>query len=198
MAKKKAELKMNYEPESFRGITFENTGFTREARYIIDGMTKADLLALALWCAKHGTKEANEYLTKAHEQQEERRKQSEAERKADRLRNMIPTQEYPKPAAPKDPVNGRVITFDERVVLGSMLCHDGVRANRFNDESFSDSKHKLIFAAIQKLKEKGSVVDLLTTRAELERAGTLAEAGGAAYLAGLVDECGGTKEEEKK
>lgn len=78
----------------------------------------------------------------------------------------------------------------ERAVLGGVL---GDRALLDQAEAvlqprhFADERHRLIYAAMLALGERGSDVDIVTVKAELEAGGHLVAAGGPAYVAGLTD-----------
>jgi hypothetical protein len=77
----------------------------------------------------------------------------------------------------------------ERAVLGAVLL-DNSRVSAFDTarlEDFLLPQHRVIARTILSLLGKGVPVDLLTLNAEMERAGVLEDAGGAAYLAQLVD-----------
>ena len=54
-------------------------------------------------------------------------------------------------------------------------------------EDFGDDRHRTIFAAMAKLSEDGTGLDLVTLKNELAQSGQLARAGGVAYVAGLAD-----------
>jgi replicative DNA helicase len=74
----------------------------------------------------------------------------------------------------------------EQAALGSCLFDgDLARTLPLQAGDFYQEKHGTIWSAMQALAARGESVDLLTLRAELERAGTLAAVGGPAYLATL-------------
>ncbi len=77
----------------------------------------------------------------------------------------------------------------ERVLLGAVLVSPGVinSAGDLRPEHFGNVRHATTWAAVQRLAAAGSELDLVTLKAELERAGELAAAGGALYLAQLLD-----------
>ena len=55
-------------------------------------------------------------------------------------------------------------------------------------ETFYDQRHRLLFDAFTALYEKGTPLDPLTIKAELDRNGTLEGAGGIAYMFDVVKE----------
>jgi hypothetical protein len=78
----------------------------------------------------------------------------------------------------------------ERSVLGSILLDPNAfhRANEILDASdFFLDWHRRIFARMEAMAAANISIDLLTMHEELERAGELEAAGGAAYLSSLVD-----------
>jgi replicative DNA helicase len=78
----------------------------------------------------------------------------------------------------------------ERAVLGSVLIDNlslAVVAPLLKEEDFFLDTHRRIFRAISELAARSSVIDLVTVREELDRDGSLDRAGGAAYLASLID-----------
>jgi replicative DNA helicase len=82
-------------------------------------------------------------------------------------------------------------TEAERQVLGAMLTSapavervlDGAGLTQ---DAYYSGKHQTIHAAIVTVRENGGTVDELTVAAELEKAGTLDQAGGRNYLAELA------------
>ena len=72
---------------------------------------------------------------------------------------------------------GRMIRFGER-------AHEIISAMR--EEQFFSARHQLIFAAVAKMAENGSP-SFPSVAASMERAGTLAHVGGAAYLMDISD-----------
>ncbi|MCL2007738.1 MAG: replicative DNA helicase [Treponema sp.] len=80
--------------------------------------------------------------------------------------------------------------FDaERAIIGAMLIDEnaaaGVRQYLKVDDFYS-GRHKEIFKALSNLFNNGTRPDLLTLSGELEKQGTLKEAGGYDYIAGLT------------
>jgi replicative DNA helicase len=78
----------------------------------------------------------------------------------------------------------------ERAVLGAVLadanCFFRV-ADRLVEDYFQAEENRLIWAAYIRLAKAGVPIDLITASDALERAGTLALAGGRAYLGSLAD-----------
>jgi replicative DNA helicase len=91
-----------------------------------------------------------------------------------------------KQEVPKLPHN-----FDaERAVLGVMMLNSSAVATAFSlvtTEEFFSPQHQGIYRAMQALSAEGREIDLLTVTDQLERQGKLAAAGGAAYVAQLID-----------
>lgn len=78
----------------------------------------------------------------------------------------------------------------ERAALGAVLIAAPPAAEilaEVRGHEFRDPRHRKIAGAIRIAATRGSTVDVETVRAELVQAGQLADAGGIAYLAGLVD-----------
>jgi replicative DNA helicase len=78
----------------------------------------------------------------------------------------------------------------ERSVLGAVLLdnHQYDKAREIlTPASFYSPRHQTIFRALQELIEAGSALDVVTLKEELERSGRLAEVGGPAYLAELLE-----------
>lgn len=78
----------------------------------------------------------------------------------------------------------------ERSVLGAILLDNHtlpVASQYVQAEDFFLDQHRRIFRYIQALGATGSAIDLVTLTEELHRRGELEGAGGAAYLAQLVD-----------
>jgi replicative DNA helicase len=77
----------------------------------------------------------------------------------------------------------------ERSLLGAVLI-DNQQFERAQEilrpTSFYSPRHRAIYRALEELVEAGTALDLVTLRAELERAGQLEEVGGPAYLAALL------------
>ncbi|HEV3123222.1 MAG TPA: replicative DNA helicase [Candidatus Dormibacteraeota bacterium] len=83
---------------------------------------------------------------------------------------------------------GRVLPHDveaEQAVLGSlMLDQNAISAVRdlVEPEDFYVERHAHIYRAARDLADRGEPIDLLTLRAQLERAGALSRAGGVDYV----------------
>ena len=80
----------------------------------------------------------------------------------------------------------------ERAVLGAMLI-DNMAINRavevLGDETaFYHTPHRRVYAAIQKMSERGDPVDQVTLTEELLRRGQLEDVGGAVFIAELASE----------
>jgi replicative DNA helicase len=78
----------------------------------------------------------------------------------------------------------------ERSLLGSLLIEGGLltRVMEFLvPEDFASEAHRLIYESCLGLADRHEGRDLVTVQSELEKTGRLERAGGAAYLAGLVD-----------
>ena len=76
----------------------------------------------------------------------------------------------------------------EKAVLGACIIEQDAFAtvsDFLKPHSFYDSKHQVIFQAIQSLAAANSPVDLLTVTEQLQKSGDLEQAGGAAYVAEL-------------
>jgi replicative DNA helicase len=78
----------------------------------------------------------------------------------------------------------------ERSVLGAILLdnHQFDTAREILTSAlFYSPRNQLIFDVLQQLMERGSALDVLTVKTELERAGLLQQTGGPAYLAELLE-----------
>lgn len=77
----------------------------------------------------------------------------------------------------------------ETAVLGLVLSSGRVPpvAELLKPEDFASEPHRLIYGAIRSLSAAGRSTDLVLVQAELERRGHLSRAGGATYLAALLD-----------
>jgi replicative DNA helicase len=78
----------------------------------------------------------------------------------------------------------------ERTLLGALLIDGGllVRVMEFLEvEDFATDAHRLVYEACIQLADRKEGIDVITVQSELSRHGKLERAGGAAYLAGLVD-----------
>lgn len=79
----------------------------------------------------------------------------------------------------------------ERAVLGAMMLERELPArvmDRLRQTHFYKEGHRKIYAAMETLFKRGDQIDLLLVVTELQRESMLEEIGGAAYLAGIVDE----------
>lgn len=78
----------------------------------------------------------------------------------------------------------------ERSVLGSVLL-DNQQFHQVQEliqhGAFYSTRHQKIFRALESLMERGTPLDLVTVRQELERTGDLVACGGPEYLGALVD-----------
>ena len=78
----------------------------------------------------------------------------------------------------------------ERSALGAILIDGGVLANvraNLRRDHFGVEAHRLIYDAILDVEKSGAVPDLVLVAHQLDKNGTTELAGGAAYLAMLVD-----------
>jgi replicative DNA helicase len=78
----------------------------------------------------------------------------------------------------------------EMAVLGGILLDPGsfeTAAGLISAPDFYPEKHRIIFTGVQRLLAAGSPVDLISLSGLLKSDGNLDKAGGAAYLAELVD-----------
>ena len=76
----------------------------------------------------------------------------------------------------------------EKAVLGACIIEQdafGTVSDFLKPHSFYESKHQVIFQAIQSLAASNSPIDLLTVTQQLQKTGELENAGGAAYVAEL-------------
>ena len=95
---------------------------------------------------------------------------------------------------PETPVSERPLPHNleaEKAVLGAVLIHNpqinlavelGIAS-----QDFYRHAHQQIFDKMVSLSERNEVIDLVTLKEELNRAGNLNEVGGPAYIAALVD-----------
>lgn len=77
----------------------------------------------------------------------------------------------------------------ERALLGALLLKpDAIHdvADLIKSDSFYAEKHRLIFAAMRELSDRGEPIDQLTLTERLQNQGLLERAGGRAYLAELA------------
>lgn len=78
----------------------------------------------------------------------------------------------------------------ERSLLGALLIDGGLLTRVMEHvipDDFAAEPHRLVYEACLALSDRKDAVDLVTVQAELERNARLERAGGAAYLAGLLD-----------
>ncbi len=78
----------------------------------------------------------------------------------------------------------------EKSLLGAVLIDEEVLADiadKVNAKDFYDPRHELVFAAMLRLYEKHTPVDLLTLTEELRKSNDLKSVGGAAYLSELTN-----------
>lgn len=76
-------------------------------------------------------------------------------------------------------------------ILGAILIDENVLtriSDKINADDFYDHRHELIYAAVIRLYERHSPVDLLTLSDELKRKSELEDAGGADYLTNLTNQ----------
>ncbi|HDT14855.1 MAG TPA: replicative DNA helicase, partial [Firmicutes bacterium] len=82
-------------------------------------------------------------------------------------------------------------TEAEQSLIGGILLSSGravdVIASLIEPEDFYDPKHRIIYASMKKLSEKGDAIDALTVVHELNSSGLLDSAGGASYITMLSD-----------
>jgi replicative DNA helicase len=76
------------------------------------------------------------------------------------------------------------IEAEQNLISGILL---GAKPPALSPGDFYRSAHGLIFEAALELEVRREPVDILTVKTELERMGKLQEAGGASYIASLVD-----------
>ena len=94
---------------------------------------------------------------------------------------------------PETPVSERSLPHNleaEKAVLGAVLIHDeqfNIAVELINAQDFYRHAHQQIFDKMVSLRERNEVIDLVTLKEELDRAGNLNEVGGPAYIAALVD-----------
>ena len=107
----------------------------------------------------------------------------------------------PSKASPKPP-QGQTMPHSpeaEAAVLGAVIL-DNQATHRVVElleaDSFYDPKNRQIFAATLELYQANSPVDLVTLEATLRKADTLDKAGGAAYLAALLEKVAGASNVE--
>jgi replicative DNA helicase len=87
-------------------------------------------------------------------------------------------------------VSALVDPESERAILGSILvsnAHITTAEEWLRAEHFGVNAHRRIFSAMSRMSEDGQGIDLVSLRYRLAADGSLAEAGGVEYLAGLLD-----------
>ena len=78
----------------------------------------------------------------------------------------------------------------ERSLLGALLIDGGLLSRVMEflvPDDFATEPHRLVYEAFLTLADRNEARDLITVQSELEKRGKLERAGGASYLAGLVD-----------
>jgi replicative DNA helicase len=78
----------------------------------------------------------------------------------------------------------------ERSLLGALLIDGGLLSRVMEflvPDDFAAEPHRLVYEAFLALADRSEARDLITVQSELEKKGMLERAGGASYLAGLVD-----------
>ncbi|MGH9869429.1 MAG: replicative DNA helicase [Candidatus Polarisedimenticolia bacterium] len=78
----------------------------------------------------------------------------------------------------------------EKSILGSILLENRAlnqAQELLREDDFYREGHRRIYRAMSTLRERSAVIDLVTLKNELTRSGDLDGAGGAAYVASLVD-----------
>jgi replicative DNA helicase len=78
----------------------------------------------------------------------------------------------------------------EKSVLGAILIHNDAfnhAAELIDSKDFFRDAHRRIFEKMVALSERGHVIDFITLKEELSRAGELDEVGGPSYIAALAD-----------
>lgn len=79
----------------------------------------------------------------------------------------------------------------EQAMLGGLIAYPGQMGDVDGVEAhLHDPRHRLIFATMRDMAGKGEEIDAVTLNARLALSGRLGDAGGSAYLMGLVDGCG--------
>jgi len=94
---------------------------------------------------------------------------------------------------PETPVSERPLPHNleaEKAVLGAVLIDNeqfNLAAELIDSQDFYRHAHQQIFDKMVSLSDRVEVIDLVTLKEELNRAGNLNEVGGPAYIAALVD-----------
>lgn len=102
------------------------------------------------------------------------------------MSEFSPFEEGPAPAAQVVPQSREA----EEAVLGAILINPEAYydvAQFLREEDFYIHRHRWIWQAFTRLNERRVPIDFLTVREELEQMGQLAEVGGPAYLAALIN-----------
>ncbi len=79
----------------------------------------------------------------------------------------------------------------EKAVIGAILLDNAalsIAIEHISEEAFYKKAHRDIFQAMEHLFQKGEAIDVITLSEELKRLGTYQSAGGASYLATILDE----------
>ncbi len=84
-------------------------------------------------------------------------------------------------------VQPQALDFEAAVIGACLIEQDafGVVSDILKPESFYDTKHQIIFAAIRKLAAEDKPIDLLTVTEQLKVEGNLDKVGGPYYIAEL-------------
>ncbi|MBN2148434.1 MAG: replicative DNA helicase [Anaerolineales bacterium] len=102
------------------------------------------------------------------------------------MADLPPYDESPAPAVQVIPHSREA----EEAVLGAVLINPEAYfdvAQFLREDDFYIYRHRWIWQAFSRLNERRSPIDFLTVREELEQIGQLAEVGGPAYLAALIN-----------
>jgi replicative DNA helicase len=94
------------------------------------------------------------------------------------------------PALPKEPETLPARPDAEKSLLGALLIDGGLLSRVMEflvPEDFSSEPHRIVYDTFLALADRNEGRDLVTVKGELEKTGRLERAGGAAYLAGLMD-----------
>ncbi|HUM03579.1 MAG TPA: replicative DNA helicase [Thermoanaerobaculia bacterium] len=94
------------------------------------------------------------------------------------------------PVMPREPEALPAQPDAERSLLGALLIDGGLLSRVMEflvPDDFAAEPHRLVYEAFLTLADRSEARDLITVQSELEKRGKLEQAGGASYLAGLVD-----------
>src|SRR5512143_720944 len=94
------------------------------------------------------------------------------------------------PALPREPETLPAPPEAEKSLLGALLIDGGLLSRVMEflvPDDFAAEPHRLVYEAFLTLADRSEARDLITVQSELEKRGMLERAGGASYLAGLVD-----------